>query len=98
MLLDYFQAAQEGSVGKEALDELIDTLEEMRGYYRSGKLKVPGEKLLTEIRKSITGYTAELAAASGRPVQETGAQDADEFSLIREQLIRQRELLPSLCE
>ena len=94
MLLDYFRAAQEGSVGKDALDELIDTLEEMEGYNRSGKLKVPGEKLLTDIRQTITGYTADLAAESGRPVQAAEKPDADDFSRIREQLIRQRELLP----
>ena len=93
MLLEYFRAAQDGSVGKETLDELIGTLEEMKGYYQSGKLKVPDMSILTEIRKSIAGYTAALAAESGKPVQETETRDADEFSLIREQLIRQRDLI-----
>ena len=93
MLLEYFRAAQEGRVGKETLDELIDTLEEMRGYYQSGKLKVPDMSILTEMRKSIAGYTAVLAAESGKPVQETEPRDADEFSQIRNQLIRQRELI-----
>ena len=93
MLLEYFRAVQEGSVGKEMLDELIDTLEEMKGYYRSGKLKVTDEKILTEIRKSVAEYTAVLAAESGRPVREAESPDADEFSLIMEQLIRQREMI-----
>ena len=94
MLLEYFRAAQDGSVGKETLDELIGTLEEMKGYYRSVKLKVNDEKILTEIRKSVAEYTAVLAAESGRPVQVADSPDTDEFSLIREQLIRQRDLIP----
>ena len=45
MLLEYFQAAQKGSIDEEGLDELIETLIEMQGYYQSGKLAVPGESV-----------------------------------------------------
>ena len=53
MLLEYFQAAQKGSIDEEGLDELIETLSEMQGYYQSGKLAVPGESELAEMRRSI---------------------------------------------
>ena len=87
MLLEYFRGIQAGSVRKEMLDELIDTLEEMKDYYCYGKLKFSDEIILAEIRNSITGYTAVLAEESSRPVQDTGTRDVDKFSLIREQLI-----------
>ena len=83
MLLEYFQGIQAGSVRKEMLDELIDTLEEMKDYYCYGKLKFSDEIILAEIRNSIAGYTA----VSSRPVQDAGMRDMDEFTLIREQLI-----------
>ena len=87
MLLEYFRGIQAGSVRKEMLDELIDTLEEMKDYYCYGKLKFSDEIILTEIRNSITGYTAVLAEESSQPVQDAGTRDVDKFSLIREQLI-----------
>ena len=93
MLLEYLQAAREGTAAdQESLDELIDTLEEIHGYYQSGKLVVPGEKELSEIRKSIGEYTA--AITGDHPVQ--SAQDgqkanADEFVLIRELLLKQKQ-------
>lgn len=87
MLLEYFRGIQAGSVRKEMLDELIDTLEEMKDYYCYGKLKFSDEITLAEIRNSIAGYTAVLAEESSRPVQDTGMRDMDEFTLIREQLI-----------
>lgn len=88
MLLEYFQGIQAGSVRKEMLDELIDTLEEMKDYYYCyGKLKFSDEITLAEIRNSIAGYTAVLAEESSRPVQDAGMRDMDEFTLIREQLI-----------
>ena len=93
MLLEYIQAAREGTAAdQESLDELIDTLDEIHGYYQSGKLVVPGEKELSEIRKSIEEYTAEIT--SDRPVR--AAQDgqkanADEFVLIRELLLKQKQ-------
>ena len=80
---------QEGSeVDWELLNELIDTLEQMHGYYQSGKLVVPGQKELSEIRKCIEEYTAEI---TGR--QSVRPQDpaADEFVLIREQLLKQKQ-------
>ena len=89
MLLEYLQAVQEGSeVDRELLNELIDTLEQMHGYYQSGKLVVPGQKELSEIRKCIEEYTAEI---TGR--QSVRPQDpaADEFVLIREQLLKQKQ-------
>ena len=94
MLLEYFQAAQEGSVDGEALRELIDTLEEMHGYCQSGKLQVPGKTELAKMRGSIVEYTS--AIAESRNVQlkrEPAAAGADEFQLIKEQLLRQAELL-----
>ncbi len=58
MLLEYIRAAQAGSVDEENLTELIDTLEEIQGYARAGKLKVTGKDELAEIRKSIANFTA----------------------------------------
>ena len=96
MLLEYFRSAQEGAVDGEALDELIDTLDEMHRHYKSGKLSVPGEKELSGMRKSIAAYTAAIAESrSALPVPETGSSGMDEFSLIREQLIAQKKLI---CE
>lgn len=43
MLLEYFRDVQADSVGKNTLDELIDTLEEIKDYYCSGKLKISDE-------------------------------------------------------
>ena len=93
MLLEYIQAVQKGAaVDQESLDELIDTLEEMHGYYQAGKLVVPGEKELSEIRKSIEKYTAETTGSqSDRPAGDDPAPDADEFVLIREQLLKQKQ-------
>lgn len=93
MLLEYFRAAQEGTVGEEILDELTDTLEEMHGYYRNGKLTVTGSPELAEMRKSISDYTAVLAKSRGVAVPENRTQGADDFSLIREQLMMQKELI-----
>lgn len=87
MLLEYFRGIQAGSVRKEMLNELIDTLEEMKDNYCYAKLKFSDEITLAEIRNSITGYTAVLAEESSRPFQDTGTRDVDKFSLIREQLI-----------
>lgn len=96
MLLEYIRAAQAGSVDEENLTELIDTLEEIQGYARAGKLKVTGKDELAEIRKSIADFTA--APEEGRTAQQGGfrAEPAeDEFGRIREMLIRQKgELYP----
>ena len=89
MLREYLQAAREGTLDREALDELIGTLEETQGYCRSGKLRIGGREELEVIRKSITDFTATLTGEN--PGQEAGPADA--FSRIREQLLRQRKLV-----
>ena len=90
MLLEYIQAAKEGTtVDQESLDELIDVLKEMHGYYHCGKLIVPGKKELSEIRKSIEEYTAALNGVDTRLLEDTDP-NADEFLLIREQLLKQK--------
>ena len=53
MLLEYLLAAQAGSVEEEALDELIETLAEMHGYQRSGKLSITGKSELATIADSF---------------------------------------------
>jgi len=94
LLLEYCRAAREGNIDEETLDELIDNLEEMQGYARAGKLQVPGVSSLTKIRKSIAAFTAAIAEEkNASPVREADASGADEFSLIRKQLLRQKELL-----
>ena len=94
MLLEYFQAAQKGIIDEESLDELIDTLDEIRGYYAFGKMKVPGEKELAEILESITTFTVSLAKEmQGHSVPETEASNADPFTRIRDRLIQQRKLI-----
>ena len=93
MLLEYIQAAQKGiAVDRESLDELIDTLEEIHGYDQEGKLIIPGKKELSEIRKSIAAYTAAMTGNdTGRPAPEDADPKADEFLLIREQLLKQKQ-------
>ena len=91
MLLEYFQAVQNGSVDEEALNELIDTLEKMHGYFQSGKLRIPGEKDLVEMRKCIADYTAAITGdQSPSPVGKAESSGKDEFFLIRELLLRQK--------
>ena len=92
MLLEYIQAAQESTaIDQELLEELIDTLEEMHGYCQSGKLIVPGKKELSKIRKSIEEYTAAATGVDNRrPMPEDTDLNADEFLLIREQLLKQK--------
>jgi len=92
MLLEYFRAVRQGAVGEEALDELTGVLQEMHGYQQAGKLQIPGRKELEVICGSITAYTQALAGDSGAvPPAET--RGADAFALIREQLLRQKELI-----
>ena len=93
MLLEYIQAAQDGlPADPESLDELIDTLEEMHGYDQEGKLVIPGKKELSEIRKSIAAYTAPMTGNDiGRLAPEDKDPNADEFLLIREQLLKQKQ-------
>lgn len=93
-LLDYLRSAQEGLINPEALDDLAKALEEIRGYHQSGKLIITGENELAEILKSITEFTESIAESKSiAPVQKTGGSAADKFSLIREQILRQKELL-----
>lgn len=94
MLLEYFRAVQDGVIHEEALDELIDTLEEMHEYHLAGKLIIPGEKDLADMRKGITEYTAAVAEKNcGKMPQVLRTQESDEFFLIREQLMIQKELI-----
>ena len=94
MLRDYLQAAQEGGIEEDDLGDLIDMLKEVEGYAQAGKLKIPGTKELTEIRKSIAAYTAALMKAQEKsPDERTGIPAAEEFRLIREQLTRQKDWL-----
>ena len=97
MLLEYFQAAQKGLIDENALDELIDTLDEIRGYYAFGKMKVPGEIELAEIRRSIASYTGAISEEKGKQaVQDADVPDEDEFTWIRNQLLRQKELISGM--
>ncbi len=93
MLLEYIQAAQEGvAVDQESLDELIETLEEIHGYDQEGKLIIPGKKELSEIRRSIAAYMAAMAGNdTGRPAPEDTDLNVDEFLLIRDQLLKQKQ-------
>ena len=94
MLLEYFQAAQRGSIDEEGLDELIGTLTEMQGYCQSRKLAVPGVRELAEMRKSIAKYTTRIAEGKAiRLAQKVETPDANEFALIREQLLLQKEMI-----
>ena len=91
MLLEYVQAAQKGNVDAEALQELIDTLEEMDGYARFGKLSVPGERELAAIGDSIAAFTDAIAVGRGdAAAPEAGEAPASAFGRIRAQLIRQQ--------
>ena len=91
MLLEYLQAAQAGSVEEEALDELIETLAEMHGYQRSGKLSITGKSELATIADSIAEYTDAIARSRDpHAVQRTEAPAEDDFCRIRECLTRQK--------
>ena len=86
--------SREGGIEEDDLDDLIEMLKEAEGYARAGKLKIPGTKELTEIRKSITAYTAALMKAKEKsPDERAGIPAAEEFRLIREQLTRQKDWL-----
>jgi len=92
MLLEYMEAAQAGSIDRESLDELIEVLEEIDGYYQAGKLKIPDDKAMLEIYKSITAYTAALIeGGNAQPSQGIEITARPAFRLIQAQLIQQRE-------
>ena len=91
LLLEYLKTAQEGSIDETLLDDLTGTLEEMDGWYKAGKLVVPGKKDLTMIRKSITGFTAAIMENNPETsVPETDTSGTDEFRLIKDQLLSQK--------
>lgn len=91
MLLEYLLAAQAGSVEEEALDELIETLAEMHGYQRSGKLSITGKSELATIADSIAEYTDAIARSRDpRAVQRPEAPAEDDFCRISELLTRQK--------
>ena len=91
-LLEYIEAAKDGTVDRAALDELIETLEEMHGYEQDGKVAGAGRQELAEIRGSIADFTAALAESLGAAPQ-AAAAGADDFESIRNQLARQKELI-----
>ena len=92
MLLEYMEAAQAGSIDRESLDELIEVLEEIDGYDQAGKLKIPDDKAMLEIYKSITAYTAALIeGGNAQPSQGIEITARPAFRLIQAQLIQQRE-------
>ena len=94
LLSEYIRSAREGQVDEETLGELTDALGEMKAYEQAGKLAVPGKAELAEIRKSIAGWTAAMAQGRpGRPAEPAAAGETNEFGLLREQLVWQRELL-----
>lgn len=94
MLLEYFQAAQKGSIDEEGLDELLDMLSEMQGYCQSGRLALLGERDIAEMLGSIANYTAQIAKGKAvQTVHGTEAPDANAFALIRKQLLLQKELI-----
>lgn len=94
MLLEYFRPAQQGIVEEETLDELTEVLDEMHEYCRAGKIRIPGQRELTEMRRSIEQFTAALAAEKGvRTAEKTENPEADEFFRIREQLLQQKKLI-----
>lgn len=75
------------------LDALIVRLTEMKEYDLSGKLKVSYENAMGEIRRSIAEYTVAITGgAESHYSRVAEAQGRDAFSMIREQLIRQRDL------
>lgn len=91
MLLEYIEAAQTGVIDGESLDELIDVLEEMDGYCQAGKLTIPGERELLTLCKSIAAYTDALTGGDAQSIQRLEITVRRAFSLIRAQLIRQRQ-------
>ncbi len=93
-LATYLSAAREGKIDEEALDELIEALSELDGCAQAGKLVIAGENELIALRRNLTDYTAAIAQSRpSQPHKSVQASGASEFSLIREQLVRQKELL-----
>ena len=94
MMLEYIQPATKGSVDEEALDELTDTMGEIRGYYQAGKLKITDQNAMAEIRKSIMKFTNAMAEAKHVAIPaEPDRAGKDEFCVIMKQLAMQKELI-----
>lgn len=90
-LREYLRSAQNGTIDEKSLDYLSDILEELHEYNKAGKLLLPGKEELAELRKRITEYTAKIVENKGyEPAEAAGP---DDFYMIREQLIRQKEIL-----
>ena len=95
MLLEYVQSAQKGMIDEETLDDLIRTLEEMHGYDQAGKMIIPDREVLIEIRDAIVKYTSLIT--DGRVVRLVlPSETTGDFNIIRDQLMRQRELIRKL--
>lgn len=84
MLLEYLDAAGQGTVDKEALNELTETLEEMHGYMKAGRLIVPGEKTLDEVIRAVAALNRAIGCRADLP-------EGDGFSRLRQLLLRQRD-------
>jgi len=94
ILPDYLRQAQEGVVDENLIVFMIARMEELQDYSESGKMIIPGKEELIAVRKSITAFTTAIAGEESVPQSET--PEADEFGLIKEQLIRQRDLIEGL--
>ncbi len=93
-LATYLSAAREGKIDEEALEELIEALSELDSCAQAGKLVIAGENELISIRRSLTDYTAAIAQSrASQPLKSPQTTGASEFSLIRDQLVQQKELL-----
>ncbi|MBQ7182930.1 MAG: hypothetical protein IJR97_03010 [Clostridia bacterium] len=93
-LLEYFQAAQKGRIDGEDLDDLIDTLDEMQKHDEAGKLSAEGRQELAGVQKAVAQVTRALGGNSApEAAWGTTTQSAGGFGAVRDELIRQRDLL-----
>ena len=90
MLFEYLRSAREGEIDEETLCDLIKTLEKTEKALNAGKLVVPDAGLLTGIREKITTFTDAIV---GKQAAKPETPSGGEFSLIREQLVRQRDAI-----
>ena len=88
---EYIHSAQNGMIDEKSFDYLSDILLELHEYNEAGKLAIPGNEELAELRKSITEYTSSIAENKGYEPAESS--ESDDFYMIREQLLMQKELL-----
>ena len=88
---EYIHSAQNGMIDEKSLDYLSDILQELHEYNTAGKMVIFGKEELAELRKRITEFTSAIAKNKGySPAEVSGP---DDFYIIREQLIRQKEIL-----